>query len=191
MANNVWRFPERIAIVGTTGSGKTTLAGQLAEYLQMPHIELDALYWEPNWKTASEPLFRERVAAALGGNRWVSDGNYSLVRDLVWSRADTVVFLDYPFGLTLGRLLQRTWRRSIDRQELWQGNRETLRKSFLSRHSILLWMLQTYRRNRQKYPRLFAKSEYAHLSIVHLRSLQMTEEWVKNIQIQTQTPPDR
>lgn len=173
-----YRDGQRISIVGTTGSGKTTIARQVAQHLQIPHIELDALHWEPNWQAASPQVFRERVTEALSGDRWVVDGNYSAVRDIIWSQANTVVFLDYSFWLIMVRLLQRTMRRSLKQEELWNGNREGIRKSFLSQESIVLWMLQTYQRNRKQYPLLFQRAEYAHLSVVHLQSPQMAEEWL-------------
>ncbi|MBW4579386.1 MAG: AAA family ATPase [Tildeniella nuda ZEHNDER 1965/U140] len=169
---------QRISIVGTTGSGKTTLARSVAQHFQIPHIELDALHWEPHWTAAPLEVFRNRVTDALSGDRWVIDGNYSAVRDIVWTQADTVVFLDYSFWLIIGRLLRRTLRRSLQREELWNGNREDLRTSFLSQDSIVLWMLRTYRRNRQEYPILLQQPEYAHLSVVHLQSPEMTEAWL-------------
>ena len=81
----------RIAVVGTTGSGKTTLDRWLGRALEVTHVELDALNWEPNWKTAPTEVFRRRVADALDGEAWVSDGNYTAVRDIVWDRATTLV----------------------------------------------------------------------------------------------------
>ncbi|MBD1918479.1 MULTISPECIES: AAA family ATPase [Cyanophyceae] len=168
----------RISIVGPTGSGKTTLARQVAQRCLLSHVELDALQWEPNWTPAEPQVFRDRVTAALSGDRWVVDGNYSAVRDIVWGRDDTVVFLDYPFGLVMGRLLRRTWRRSLHREELWNGNRETFRQSFFSRDSILVWLLRTYWKKRKQYPALFRQSEYAHLSPVHLRSPKAAEKWL-------------
>ena len=157
----------RICVVGTSGSGKTTLARSLAAGRQVPHVELDALHWEPNWTEAPLPVFRQRVAAALDRESWVVDGNYSVVRDIVWGRASTVVWLDYPFGLVAWRLMRRTLRRALMQEELWSGNRESLRKAF-SRDSILLWMLQTYWRRRREYPQLFQRPEYGHLQVVRL-----------------------
>jgi adenylate kinase family enzyme len=118
---------------------------------------------------------------ALSGDRWVVDGNYSAVRDIVWARADTVVFLDYPFRLVLRRLLKRTLRRSLYQEELWNGNRETFRQSFFSRDSILVWLLRTYSQKRKKYPILFQRPEYAHLAIVQLRSPKAAEQWLLSL----------
>ncbi len=171
----------RIAIVGTTGSGKTTLARQVAQRCLLSHVELDALQWEPNWTPAEPQVFRDRVRLALSGDRWVVDGNYSAVRDIVWARADTVVFLDYPFRLVLRRLLKRTLRRSLYQEELWNGNRETFRQSFFSRDSILVWLLRTYSQKRKKYPILFQRPEYAHLAIVQLRSPKAAEQWLLSL----------
>ncbi|MBW4655412.1 MAG: hypothetical protein KME20_20595 [Kaiparowitsia implicata GSE-PSE-MK54-09C] len=103
------------------------------------------------------------------------------MRDLVWQWADTVVFLDYSFGVVLRRLWRRTLRRSLYQVPLWNGNRETFSKAFLSHDSILLWMLKTYRRNRRKYPALIQQPAYAHLTIVQLRSPRLTQAWLSQI----------
>jgi len=168
---------KRINVVGTSGSGKTTTAARLAQRLGFKHVELDALFWEPNWSGAPEDVFRRRVEQALSGERWVVDGNYSRMRDIVWGRADTVVWLDYSLLVILGRLLIRTLRRMFTGEELWAGNRESFRMSFLSKDSILLWALTTYRRRRREYPQLFTRPEHSHLSVVHLRSPRQTRRW--------------
>jgi adenylate kinase family enzyme len=160
----------RIVVVGTTGSGKTTLAATLAECFGISHVELDALHWEPDWTEAPLPTFRLRVHEAVKRKAWVIDGNYSAVRDIVWPRADTVVWLDYGLPTIFARLLWRTFRRVFTREELWSGNRERLWAQLATRDSIFLWALQTYRRRRREYPTLFAKPEYAHLRVIRLRS---------------------
>ena len=111
----------RVVVIGTTGSGKTTLARRLAGRLGVPHVELDALHWDPDWTEAPPAVFRERTARALAGDGWMADGNYGKVRDLVWPRADTVVWLDFPLFVTLWRLVRRTFRRALTREELWGG----------------------------------------------------------------------
>jgi shikimate kinase len=123
----------RIVVVGTTGSGKTTLAGELAQRLEVSHVELDALHWEPHWVEAPIEIFRERVVHAVSGEAWVTDGNYSAVRDIVWSCADTIVWLDYSLPTILYRLARRTFRRIFTREELWNGNKERIWVQFLRR----------------------------------------------------------
>lgn len=169
---------KRIAVVGTTGSGKTTLARRLAGVMQAPHVELDALQWGPDWTPATTPAFRADVAAALAGDRWVVDGNYSAVRDIVWARADTLVWLDYSAGTVLWRLLVRTFRRGLRREELWNGNRERLWTQFTSRDSILLWMLKTHWRRRREYAELLSRPEHLHLASYRLLSPGETHAWL-------------
>ncbi len=173
-------YGQRISVVGTSGSGKTTLARQISQSLDIPHIELDALHHEPNWTEAPIDVFRKRVEQSLSANRWVVDGNYSTVRDLVWSRADTVILLDYPLPLIMKRVVWRTFRRVVRQEELWNGNRETWQTTF-SRDSIILWVLQTYRKRRKEYPILFKQPEYTHLKVVHMRSPKTTQAWLSSL----------
>ncbi|MGH6916144.1 MAG: adenylate kinase [Geminicoccaceae bacterium] len=158
----------RVAVVGTSCAGKTTFAAALAAQLRAPHIELDALHWRPDWVPAPTAVFRQAVATAIAAERWVSDGNYGAVRDLVWARATAVVWLDYPFATVLRRALYRTARRVLLREGLYSGNRETLRKALLSRDSILWWVVTTWRRRRREYPELFRQASFAHLAVVAL-----------------------
>ena len=178
---------QRISIVGTSGSGKTTLATNIARQLNVPHTELDALNWEPNWTSVPPEVMRERVAAAVAADSWVIDGGYSFVRDLIWQRADTVIWLDYSLPVILGRLSRRTARRIIWREELWNGNRESLAKT-LSRDSILLWALKTYRYRRHRIPATLAAPEYSHLQVLHFRSPRQTKRWLA---VHTGTLPTR
>jgi adenylate kinase family enzyme len=177
-------------VVGTTGSGKTTLARRLASALDLPHVELDALHWGADWTPAPLELFRQRVARALSGERWVVDGNYGKVRDIVWARADSVVWLDYPLPVILGRLLQRTLGRVISKRELWSGNRETVKSTF-SRDSILLWALKTYARRRREYPTLLASPEDQHRFAVRLRSPRRADAWLKGLSARAKRDKER
>ena len=169
----------RIAVVGTGGSGKTTLAGRLARRLGVPHVELDALHWDPGWTPA--PDFRDRVTEALAGEVWTTDGNYSQVRDIVWQRADTVVWLDYSLPLIMWRVTTRTIGRSVRQEELWGTNRENLREAFFGPDSIIWYAFKTYRRRRRQYPVLFGQPEYAHLDIVQLRSPRQARCWLEGL----------
>ena len=177
----------RINVTGNTGSGKTSLARRISHRLGIPHVELDAIRHGPDWTETPDEIFRDRVSLALSGEAWVVDGNYSVVRDVVWPQAQMIVWLDYPLRTAMWRLVWRTLRRSFTREELWNGNRESFRKSFLSRESILLWLLQTYRCKRREYPALVRRPEYAHLAMVRLRSPSETEQWLDRLTVPERT----
>jgi adenylate kinase family enzyme len=171
----------RVVVVGTSGSGKTTLARNIAQTLDIPHIELDAIYWGPNWTPLETPIFQERMREAAAAERWAADGNYHHVRDIVWMRATTLIWLNYPFWLVMWRVISRTLVRSFRNQELWNGNRETIRLSFFSRDSIILWSFNTYHRRRKKFPILFQQPEYGHLNIIVHQSPAETKRWLSTL----------
>lgn len=168
----------RIIVVGTTASGKTTMANSLAQRLGLRHIELDALHWEANWTQAVTDVLRERLTAALPNDGWVVDGNYSVVRDIIWPHADTLVWLDYPLPLILTRLTRRTFVRVASRVELWNGNRERLFAQFFTRDSLYVWVLRTHRLRRRQYTQLVANPAYTHLTVVRLRSPRAAARWL-------------
>jgi adenylate kinase family enzyme len=172
----------RIAVVGTSGAGKTTLARQLSSRLRLTHVELDALHWDMGWAPIPAEVFRQRADAALCDDAWVVDGNYPEVRDLIWRRADTIVWLDYRLALIMWRLMLRTFRRVATRELLWNGNRERgLSAHFFSRDSIFLWALRTHRLRRSEYPLLLASPAFAHLRSVRLRSPHATKAWLASL----------
>jgi len=182
--------PQRVAVVGTSGSGKTTLAQRLAQRLGVPHVELDALNWGPNWTPAPQEEFRRSASQALAGDAWITDGNYRAVRDIVWNRADTVVWLDYSLVVVMARVTWRTIRRSVTRQELWSGNRERFREAFFGRESIIWWAFSTYGRRKKEYPVLFSRPEYAHLRVVRLPSPRVARLWIESLPEVPQSGPD-
>jgi len=144
----------RIVVVGTSCSGKTTIARRISNILEIPHIELDAIHWKPGWQETSSEEFRELVSSAISQGSWVVDGNYSKVRDIVWSRADTLIWLNYKFWVVFSRALKRSFKRFVFREELFSGNRETL-KNLLSKDCIPLWVLKTHHR-KKKNTRIFS-----------------------------------
>ncbi|MFC2065388.1 hypothetical protein ACFLXB_09875 [Chloroflexota bacterium] len=154
---------QRVAVVGTSCSGKTTFADSLSVILGIPHIELDALYWLPGWVERPTAEFCTLVEKETSSNRWVSDGNYSNVRDIVWGRATDVVWLNYSFPLVFSRALRRSICRALTIEELFSGNRESIRKTFFSSDSILVWIIKSYRRNRVKYRAFKNSPQWKHL----------------------------
>lgn len=170
----------RLVVIGVSGSGKTTFAGQIARKLSLPHIELDALYWEPDWQASSRPVFRGRVQAATAAEAWVVDGNYSHSRDIVWSRASHLVWLDYSLPRVMWRVVSRTVRRIVSQQELWSGNRESLRGS-LGRDSIVWYALTNYHRRRREYPALLAGEKFEHLTVYRFNRPQEASRWLQSL----------
>ena len=172
---------QRSVVVGTSCAGKTTLARQLASVLGQAYIELDTLYWGPNWTQVAEPEFRARILAATSRDAWVLDGNYRLARELVWSRATALIWLDYAFPTVLKRALQRTIRRVATRECLFSGNREAFRSQFFSRESILWWVITTHRRRRRLYRELIESEAFPGLRAIVLRNPREAEEFLREL----------
>ena len=168
----------RIVVVGAAGAGKSTLAERLACILNCPFVEPDALFWDANWTPAPPDVFHARVAAALHGDRWTFGGNYSAVRDIVWGRADTLIWLDYSLPIIFQRLLRRSLRHIILREELWNGNRETWRGQFLSRDSLFWYVLRTHARRRREIPLALRQPAYQHLQARRFRTPRETARWL-------------
>ena len=162
----------RVSVVGTSGSGKSTLARELAEILGVPHLELDAVHHQPGWAPLPTDEFRRIIAARAAADGWVIDGNYSRVRDLVWARADTVVWLDLPKRTVMRQVVWRTLRRVALRRELWNGNRERWR-NFLTwnpEQSVISWAWHKHAPDHAKYAAAAASPASAHLRFIRLTS---------------------
>ena len=174
---------KRVLVLGTTGSGKTTLAQTLSDRMGMHHLELDAYRHGPNWTETPNDEFRRNIRDALvsiDGNGWVVDGNYSVARDILWSNATTIIWLDLPFSVVFPRLILRTFGRAIRRTELWNGNRERLWEHFLTTDSLLLWAVKTHWSRRKRLETTFARGEYPHLKVIRFRRPSQLSGWLES-----------
>lgn len=161
---------DRYVVVGTSGSGKSTLANRLARQTGNRHVELDRLHWLPGWQERPWEAFCDDVEVATRGERWVVDGNYSATRDVVWGRAEAVVWLDLPFTTVMRQIVVRTLRRGVTGEVVCNGNVESLARGFLSRESIILWAAKTWRKHHVRYERLLMEPQWGHLDVFRVRS---------------------
>jgi adenylate kinase family enzyme len=173
--------PRRVAVIGMSGAGKTTIAQALAARLDVRHIELDALFWRPGWQEPDRDVFRADVIRALdepGG--WVLDGNYSTIRDAVLERADTMVWLDLPMRTCLWRVTRRAVQRARMRELLWGTNREPWR-NVVGRNSLAWWVITNHGRRRRETEERFRDPALAGVRVERFRSSKAAEAWVASV----------
>lgn len=168
----------RVVVIGTSAAGKTTFSRTLAERVNASFVELDELHWMPEWRERPDDDFAVLVDKAIAGESWVVDGNYAVVRDLVWPRANVVIWLNYSFPLVFWRGLRRSLDRGLRGQVLWHGNRESLPRAFLSKDSILLWIATTFSRRRAEFAGLKSSGRYPNLRWIEFRKPADADRWL-------------
>ena len=146
-------------------------------------MELDAIFHQPGWTELSTGEFQARVDAATTSGTWVVDGNYSQVRDIVWDKADTVVWFDLPYATVLARTVRRTLRRVVTREELWNGNKEPYSNlwSWNPQRSIIAWAATQHGSYRRRYLEAEADPRWARLRFVRLRSQRETDVFLAEV----------
>lgn len=171
---------KKINIVGTSGSGKSTFAKRLAQRLNYPYIEMDSLFWQPNWQGLDDAVFFPLLEEKLSRETWVLDGNYNRTLAIKWKDADTVIWIDYSFSRTLFQALKRALSRSLSGKELWPGtgNKEKFSTSFFSRESIIWWTIKTFKSNRQRYLKAFEHPDYQHIQFIRLTDPKKTQAFL-------------
>jgi adenylate kinase family enzyme len=165
----------RILITGSCGAGKSTLRETIADALQLPTVEIDSLYHGPGW--SARPTFVEDVDQFTSGPSWVIEWQYSQVRELLLSRADTLIWLDHSRWMVTRRVVRRTVRRRIRRIELWNGNREPpLRMIFTDRDHIIRWSWRTHRKRRLE---ALAVAQRDSPAVIRLSGQADVDEWIR------------
>lgn len=171
-------------VVGTSGSGKTTLARELARSMDVPYLELDSIFHRDGWSSTPDHLFQAEVADFTRSSRWVVDGNYSShgMRDVLWPEADTIVWLDMPRWVVMRRVVTRTLRRVISREELWSGVTEPWSNlySFDPEKNIMLWAWTTFDQNREKFETCAREGVWSHAEIHRLTGVAEVDRFLSS-----------
>ncbi len=166
-------------MAGVTGAGKTTFAQELAGRLDLPFHEMDGLFHGPGWEPI--PTFVADVETIAAGDRWVFDSyGYAAVRDLVWSLADAVIWLDYSRPVVLGRVLRRSTVRTVARQSIFNGNVERVADWRRPDHPVQ-WSMRRFGPLRTEMEHRFADPSYAEVHKVRLARPAAAAWWLDRI----------
>ena len=165
---------QRINVVGTSASGKSTFSRQLAAHLNLAYIELDNLFWLDDWQQSPDAVFFAKIQQAIDSatHGYVIDGNYTRSIPIKWAEVDTIIWLDLPFYVNFYRSVKRAIQRSLTQKRLWtnSNNTESLKQLF-SQDSIVWWMIKTHRKNQKHYLQLMQSPEYQHIRWIRLQSV--------------------
>lgn len=178
----------RIVVIGTSGSGKTTTARALARTLDVPHLEMDSVMHAGGWNATPDDEFRRILGDFASQERWVMDGNYTShgSREAVWPRADTVVWSDVPRRVVMSRVIRRTLRRTLTQEELWDGVREPIANlyKFDPYENIVVWAWTRFDHVRNKYERAMTDGSWSHATVYRLRSKSEIEHFLDSLVVQ-------
>lgn len=173
---------DRVVVLGSSGSGKTTVSRQLSATLGVPCLEMDSVYHLPGWTEIDNKTFRRQVSEFVRGDRWVVDGNYTShgTAEFVWPRVDTVVWLDLPKNVVMRQVIRRTLRRVTTHEELWNGNREPWTNLYAldPAKNIIRWAWTRYAHTREKYERFLGDGTWAHATVHRLSSRPEVHEFL-------------
>ena len=163
-------------MAGVSGSGKTTLAARIAVVTGGAATEIDSLFHGRGW--VARPEFLDDVRALIAAESWVTEWLYGSALQILAERADLLVWLDLPFSrVTLPRVIGRTVRRRVHREQLWNGHIEApLRTFFTDREHIVRWAIATRKKYRERVPLL--ELQYPELVVVRLRSQSEVDRWL-------------
>ena len=162
---------KKILVIGTSGAGKTSLARRLADVLAIPFLPTDPFYWSANWKAVPEAEVLITVGRFMDQDSWILDGNFESNIDDVWTKADTIVWLDYSLSLTLSRNIRRNVWWYVTRDSSWSGNRMSIKRVL----SGAVHCVKSFRRKRQVYAKVLAK--FPDLNVLHFRRPKEAADW--------------
>ena len=170
---------QRVLVIGSGGSGKSTVAAQLGELLNLEVNHLDKFYWGAGWVKPELNEWVKTVTDLIDSESWIIDGNYSGTLELRIQKCDTIVFLDLPPVLCLWRIVKRFFQyRDGSRPDMAEGCRENLDFEFVS------WVWNYRRRSRPKVIKLL-KEHAEGKQIFWLRSRGQVKRFLSQFKGQT------
>ena len=174
---------KKINVIGTSGSGKSTLAHKISDILSIPYIEMDRIFWKPNWTESKKEEFLSNLENSLSSNSWVLDGNYTSSIPVKWKDVQLIVWIDLPFSVTIFQAVKRAVKRSICKTEIWPntGNTESFKRSFLSKNSILLWTIQTYPKVKKRFESYMRDDTFSHIKFIRLKSKKEVADFLDHL----------
>jgi adenylate kinase family enzyme len=181
----------KINIVGTSGSGKSTFAKAIAQATGHPYLQIDKLFWLPNWTMPTDSDFAIKLKQTLSENEtWILDGNYDRFHHIKWEQVDMVIWLDYSFTGTLYQVTKRSILRSIKREELWEGtnNRESFYLNFFHKDSVIWWMITTHKKMRQRYQAHMNDPKFSHIKFVRIKNRREAADLLRTLRIKKPIP---
>jgi hypothetical protein len=183
--------PKRFAIIGVPGTGKTTFARKMARQFGLPHIELDEIYWGPNWQPISRELFHQRLQKIADQNRdWIIDGSFPEDRDVVWKTGVILVWLDYSLPRVFWQMVGRVLHRFLRHEPLYGGNRATLRTGMWDLIAPLKCRFLKGSHHRPTIEHFFNDPQFAHLERVRLLTPTDADAYLVSLQHELGIPSD-
>jgi hypothetical protein len=163
---------KRILVIGCSGSGKSTFAAQISDKTGLPFTPTDPFYWKPYWQLAEIETVIELVDAATQKEVWILDGNFEDWRSIVWQRADTIVWLEYPLWRILFQVFTRNLGLWFTQKPTWSGNRMTWQVVWSGvRHA-----LRSHKSKLVKYPGYLA--EFPNVQQFRFKHPREASEWL-------------
>jgi adenylate kinase family enzyme len=165
---------ERIVIIGCGGAGKSTLARQLGEKLNIPVVHLDKLWWKPGWVESSREEFDAKLAVELAKPQWIMDGNFNRTIPERIARCDTIIYLDFSrFACLMGVLKRVLTTYGKVRPDMGEGCPERIDFEFLK------WVWTFNKNKREKNYRLL--NEAVHAETIVLKNRRMVKRFLNSL----------
>lgn len=166
---------KRVMIIGQPGSGKSTLARKLGELTGLPVMHIDQIHWKSGWIERSDKEKAKLIANVHAQKKWIFEGGHSRSYPERIARADTCIWLDFPFGVRLWRVFNRIVSYyGTDRPDLPEGCPERFNWEFF------VWIVST-RKTGRIASQAIIDNPPPHLTVYHLRNVKEVQEFLGDV----------